>query len=126
MTEQQFSHYEAASSSAEPAEDIWRNEVHSRLARYKRRRGRRIEGAYTMRFPFPADEVTEAAKLVETATALAEPAEVEPEETVEELEAPRVKAPVDSIAIGPSEVDGAAQDEEVTHDAVNLVLEAGG
>jgi uncharacterized RDD family membrane protein YckC len=125
MTEQQFSHYEAASSSAEPAEDIWRNEVHSRLARYKRRRGRRIEGAYTMRFPFPADEVTEAAKLVETATALAEPAEVEPEETVEELEAPRVKAPVDSIAIGPSEVDGAAQDEEVTHDAVNLVLEAG-
>ena len=26
------------------------------LARYKRRRGRRIEGAFTMRFPFPADD----------------------------------------------------------------------
>jgi uncharacterized RDD family membrane protein YckC len=118
MTEQQFSHHEAASSSVEPAEDIWRNEVQCRLARYKRRRGRRIEGAFTMRFPFPADDVTEAVKLVETATALAEPAEVAPEETVDEFEAPRVKAP----AIGPSEVNVAAQGEGVTHDAVDLVL----
>jgi len=59
MTEQQLSHYEAANGSSEPAE-VWRNEVQDRLARYKRRRGRRIEGAYTMRFPFPAAEVVDA------------------------------------------------------------------
>ena len=60
MTEQQLSHYEAVNGSPEPAE-VWRNEVQDRLARYKRRRGRRIEGAYTMRFPFPVDEVMDAA-----------------------------------------------------------------
>lgn len=36
--------------------DVWRNEVQARLERYKRRRGRRIEGAFSMRFPFPPDE----------------------------------------------------------------------
>ncbi len=36
--------------------DIWRNEVQARLERYKRRRGRRIEGAFTMRFPFPSEQ----------------------------------------------------------------------
>ncbi len=57
MTEQQLSQYEAVNGPAEPA-DPWRNEVQDRLAHYKRRRGRRIEGAFTMRFPFPADDVT--------------------------------------------------------------------
>ena len=56
MTEQQLSQYESVNGSAEPA-DLWRNEVQDRLAHYKRRRGRRIEGAFTMRFPFPADDV---------------------------------------------------------------------
>ena len=56
MTEQQLSQYEAVNAPAEPA-DPWRNEVQDRLAHYKRRRGRRIEGAFTMRFPFPADDV---------------------------------------------------------------------
>lgn len=36
--------------------DVWRDEVQARLERYKRRRGRRIEGAFTMRFPFPVEE----------------------------------------------------------------------
>ena len=58
MTEQQLSQYETVSGPPEPAE-VWRNEVQDRLARYKRRRGRRIEGAYTMRFPFPVDDATE-------------------------------------------------------------------
>ena len=40
--------------------DVWRNEVQARLERYKRRRGRRIEGAFTMRFPFPPEEPAEA------------------------------------------------------------------
>jgi uncharacterized RDD family membrane protein YckC len=55
MTEQQLSQFAEVNGSAEPA-DPWRNELHDRLARYKRRRGRRIEGAFTMRFPFPADD----------------------------------------------------------------------
>ena len=36
--------------------DVWRDEVQARLERYKRRRGRRIEGAFTMRFPFPVED----------------------------------------------------------------------
>jgi len=56
MIEQQLSPYPAVDSSVEPA-DRWRHEVHDRLTHYKRRRGgRRIEGAYSMRFPFPAYE----------------------------------------------------------------------
>lgn len=60
MTEQQFSHLElnAADSSVEAEADLWRNEVQARIARYKTRRGRRIEGAFSMRFPFP-DEIVE-------------------------------------------------------------------
>jgi uncharacterized RDD family membrane protein YckC len=42
--------------------DVWRNEVQARLERYKRRRGRRIEGAFTMRFPFPPEEAEAIAK----------------------------------------------------------------
>ena len=57
MTEQQFSAINAADSSTEPAADLWRSEVQSRIAGYKKRRGRRVEGAFSMRFPFPADEV---------------------------------------------------------------------
>jgi uncharacterized RDD family membrane protein YckC len=81
MTEQQSSQYESVNHSAEPAEDIWRNELHDRLTHYKRRRGRRIEGAFTMRFPFPADDALELANPTETATAVAEPAEVLPAES---------------------------------------------
>ena len=70
MTEQQLSQYQALNGSAEPA-DPWRNEVQDRLAHYKRRRGRRIEGAFTMRFPFPADDVTILAEPSPEATAVA-------------------------------------------------------
>jgi uncharacterized RDD family membrane protein YckC len=40
--------------------DVWRDEVQARLERYKRRRGRSIEGAFTMRFPFPPQEADTA------------------------------------------------------------------
>jgi uncharacterized RDD family membrane protein YckC len=33
--------------------DLWRNEVHDRVAGYRKRSGRRIEGAFSMRFAFP-------------------------------------------------------------------------
>jgi uncharacterized RDD family membrane protein YckC len=75
MTEQQFSQYESVNHSAEAAEDIWRNEVQDRLAHYQRRRGRRIAGAFTMRFPFPADDAVDPVKPINTATAIAEPTE---------------------------------------------------
>src|SRR5271169_6214434 len=74
MTEQQLSQYpEEVSRTTEP-EEIWRNEVQDRLARYKRRRGRRIEGAYTMRFPFPAEEATEPVPLAPEEAPAEEPA----------------------------------------------------
>ena len=80
MTEQQLSQYDAVNESAEPA-DPWRNEVQDRLARYKRRRGRRIEGAFTMRFPFPADDpavpVEPSPAAVAVATAVADMLEEE-------------------------------------------------
>ncbi|MGA9565924.1 MAG: RDD family protein [Candidatus Korobacteraceae bacterium] len=55
MTEQQLSQFDGPENAAEPAAEVWRNELQDRLARYKKRRGRRIEGAFTMRFPFPDD-----------------------------------------------------------------------
>ncbi len=44
----------------EPVSDLWRNEVQARIAGYKKRRGRRVEGAFSMRFPFPVEEIAEA------------------------------------------------------------------
>jgi uncharacterized RDD family membrane protein YckC len=105
MTEQQLSHYEAVDGSSEPAE-VWRNEVQDRLARYKRRRGRRIEGAYTMRFPFPADEVMDAAvPAPEMAPAEECPAaQAEPADLGELVAAVQPDEPVVILAFGSEEV----------------------
>src|SRR5271167_4854083 len=56
MTETQYSRPETPDDSGQPSKDIWRKEVHSRVARFRTRRGRRIEGAFSMRFPFPPAE----------------------------------------------------------------------
>ena len=54
MTDQQALHSEASGDlSRTAAPDIWRMEIHARVAGYRTRRGRRIEGAFSMRFPFP-------------------------------------------------------------------------
>ena len=54
MTDQQALHSEASGDlSRTAAPDIWRKEIHARVAGYRTRRGRRIEGAFSMRFPFP-------------------------------------------------------------------------
>jgi uncharacterized RDD family membrane protein YckC len=74
MTEQQFSALNAVDSPAEPATELWRHEVQARIAGYKKRRGRRVEGAFSMRFPFPADEVVAAIEPAEEVSAIAEPA----------------------------------------------------
>lgn len=102
MTEQQLSQYEAAGGSAEPAE-LWRNEVQDRLARYKRRRGRRIEGAFTMRFPFPPNDTPEGAPAaqseeqeLESAVELLEPLETTAPQAplTQESDAASIKVPV--------------------------------
>ncbi len=55
MTEQQMLRSDTSDSS-QSSDDLWRNEIQARLARYRTRRGRRIEGTYSMRFPFAPDE----------------------------------------------------------------------
>jgi uncharacterized RDD family membrane protein YckC len=47
----------AAPSTANAAP--WRKEIHARVAGYRSRRGRRIEGAFSMRFPFPDQEAAQ-------------------------------------------------------------------
>jgi uncharacterized RDD family membrane protein YckC len=66
MTEQQLSQYDSQENALDPAAEVWRNELQDRLARYKKRRGRRIEGAFTMRFPFPDEAIAQAVAPVET------------------------------------------------------------
>lgn len=55
MTEPQSSRT-ANDVLSDSAPDVWRDEVHARISRYKTRRGRRVEGAFSMRFPFPVEE----------------------------------------------------------------------
>ncbi|HEX8892270.1 MAG TPA: RDD family protein [Terriglobales bacterium] len=123
MTDQQFSPCEAVNHSTEPAEEIWRNEVQDRLARYKRRRGRRIEGAFTMRFPFPADDLPEPVKQVEATTAVIDPVGHATEKLVAQLQIHQEEALVERTRVKTAEVRANPQDEESTEDAVNLILE---
>jgi uncharacterized RDD family membrane protein YckC len=60
MSEQSFILDEPDQSHTGP----WRNEVQERLQRYKTKRGRRVEGAFTMRFPFPPQETERQAPCV--------------------------------------------------------------
>ncbi|HEY5174107.1 MAG TPA: RDD family protein [Terriglobales bacterium] len=53
MTDQQTLGSEASGNLPQTTSDIWRKEIHARVAGYRTRRGRRVEGAYSMRFPFP-------------------------------------------------------------------------
>ena len=125
MTEQQFSQYEAVNGSAEPA-DPWRNEVQDRLARYKRRRGRRIEGAFTMRFPFPADDPAISVELSPAAIAVASAvADMLVQEAEPPVFAPLVVAdqqPVEFTAEAAAEIAPPALEESPA--VIDLVLEA--
>lgn len=55
MTEQQMLRSDT-SDSLPASEELWRDEIQARVARYRSRRGRRIEGTYSMRFPFGPEE----------------------------------------------------------------------
>lgn len=56
MIDQQTLRSETPVDSPEPSDEQWRSEIHARVARYRNRRGRRLEGTYSMRFPFSAGE----------------------------------------------------------------------
>src|SRR5271165_5432577 len=56
MIEQKHFRSEKAGDPVQPNADVWRNEIRSRVSRYRTRRGRRVEGAFSMRFPFPPAE----------------------------------------------------------------------
>jgi uncharacterized RDD family membrane protein YckC len=53
MTDQRSLRSEASERLPRTTTDVWRKEIHARVAGFRTRRGRRIEGAYSMRFPFP-------------------------------------------------------------------------
>jgi uncharacterized RDD family membrane protein YckC len=80
MTEQQLSQTAAEDIPTDPAAELWRSEVQSRLAGYQKRRGRRVAGAFSMRFPFPADKVAETVETAPAVPSIAEMPEVFPEE----------------------------------------------
>src|SRR3984885_1413225 len=85
MTEQPTLSLDQPAESAQPTNEVWRKEIHARVAGYRNRRGRRIEGAFTMRFPFPVSEATESDAAPGPA---AEPSlrEIEVEEVVEDVQ----------------------------------------
>jgi uncharacterized RDD family membrane protein YckC len=88
--------------------ELWRNEVQSTLERYKRRRGRRIEGAFTMRFPFPPNEP--ALVVVDDAEQVSVPAS-EDEPSAPELKLPEQEKPLSDGALDSSGCDRQGFDE---------------
>jgi uncharacterized RDD family membrane protein YckC len=54
------------------AAPVWRDEVNARVAGYRNRRGRRIEGAFSMRFPFPPMEPLSDSSPLQAAAAATE------------------------------------------------------
>src|SRR5579871_5736013 len=97
--EQQSSSAGPASAPSEQPEGIWRSEVQARVAGYRTRRGRRIEGAFSMRFPFPPAEPTAASEMSDIAlSADAAPLESAPHGLTEE---PGITLRVDTTAALP-------------------------
>lgn len=106
MTEQQMLR-SGTSDSSEPTEEIWRNEIQDRVARYRTRRGRRLEGTYSMRFSFDGEEETaKARQSAASVVADAAPEVNEPEiaasrpdflEDIETARAPMMDLPVPEV-----------------------------
>ena len=66
MTEHQALPSDSTADSPQPANDPWRTEIQSRVAGYRHRRGRRVVGAFSMRFPFPQTDAEENPAAPET------------------------------------------------------------
>src|SRR5271167_2969763 len=97
MTEQQYLSSEATDDAGQPNTDVWRKEIHSRVVRYRTRRGRRIEGAFSMRFPFPPTGLVAASP-----AAAVQPAS--PEQNMLVVEAANATEPV-SIAVASADLE---------------------
>jgi uncharacterized RDD family membrane protein YckC len=65
MTEPQYFRSEDPGDPVQPNTDVWRKEIHSRVSRFRTRRGRRIEGAFSMRFLFPPAEPVPSTPAIE-------------------------------------------------------------
>jgi uncharacterized RDD family membrane protein YckC len=72
MTEQQMLRSDT-SDSLPSSEEVWRDEIQAKVARYRTRRGRRIEGTYSMRFPFGPEEPESPRQSKSAANAVADP-----------------------------------------------------
>jgi uncharacterized RDD family membrane protein YckC len=110
MTEQQIVRSDISESSPGP-DEVWRDEIQAKVARYRTRRGRRIEGTYSMRFPFVAPEEesarpAEADASAETELAIGSP-ELEwsgaPQHEVDEVVQDRQQAAV-GLAVRDEEI----------------------
>ena len=113
MTEQQMLRSDATDSSQ--PEELWRNEIQARVARYKTRRGRRIEGTYSMRFPFGASEAEEPTATQSVAIDL----------TTASIEGPELETAADArVAVEPPAVATTAVLEPELSDAGEDKLEA--
>jgi len=64
--EQQSAASQHPGGPAQAPNDLWRKEVHAHIAGYRSRRGRRLAGAFSMRFPFPPLETEARASGAET------------------------------------------------------------
>ncbi len=123
MRENQYLRTEGPAESGQPTADIWRNEIHSRIAHFRTRRARRIEGAFSMRFSFPPD-----GEVAEPPGAEAPGQSPERDIVVDEISAGTVSSTA-AIVVTPSpevneESIGAAGPSELTPDAVPVLLEA--
>ncbi len=120
MTEQQMLRSDT-SDSLPSAEKVWRDEIQARVARYRTRRGRRVEGTYSMRFPFGPDDQESPKGSQSSANAVAE---AEPE--IDELSQESLVAAAEE-AIDPP-IDHAAPEIEcssaVEMTAAELIEEA--
>jgi uncharacterized RDD family membrane protein YckC len=105
MTDQQTLPSENAANSSQPSENIWRKEIHAKVDRYRSRRGRRIEGAFSMRFPFPPLEAESFSDAAETEACESATSELEHEFAVS------VAEPACSRAVEASEAPAVAEVE---------------
>jgi uncharacterized RDD family membrane protein YckC len=105
MTEQQMLRSDAPDSSQ--SEELWRNEIQARVARYKTRRGRRVEGTYSMRFPFGATE-EEAPK----ATQLADI-----DVAIETIDSPELEAAIEEFRPAEEVADAASHSPALVAEA---------
>jgi len=119
MSEEQTALQAKRTESSRPENALWRDEIQSRVAHYRSRRGRRVEGAFSMRFPFPPAEVQAPApidsELDEVAVAEVGPAKPsdsenaqQRDESIVELAAAAIVTPAPTVQAAVADVEPSA------------------